>query len=317
MVLIIIPCFVLTFEDDKMKNFDMTIRGVINSLAIRFVYTEVTTAVTEAVLLHDTDPVASHILGQGVINAALLNPLLGEGEKYSLKWEYDGDINSVLIDVDFNNYIRGLPKNPYLMETSKNENDLYGAGDGKITVIKFSTSDAKVLNSGCVKAPLRDLGNDLGFYFSTSDQIESEFINIIGLQADVQQPVKIASGVMLQALPDCDLIKFEAIRNKLHDDKVKMILQAADSSEKKLQAVLQYITNLENKELDFGNNTVYSYSDQKPLFKCSCSEEKMGQALKTLSKRDLDEIFANNQMPRIKCEFCKKEYTFSREDLEG
>ena len=299
-----------------MKNFDMTIRGVINSLAIRFVYTEVTTAVTEAILLHDTDPVASHILGQGIINGALLNPLLGENEKYSLKWEYEGDIQSVLIDVDFNNHIRALPKNPYLMETSKNEDDLYGEGDGKMTAIKFDINSAKILNSGCVKAPLHDLGNDLGFYFSTSDQIETEFANVIGLQADVQHPVKVASGVMLQALPDCDLLKFEVIRNKLHDDSIKSILQTDDSSEKKLQAVLQYITSMDLKELDFGKNTAYSYTDQMPLFKCSCSEEKMGQALRSLSKNDLDEIFANNQMPRIKCEFCKTEYTFSREDLE-
>ncbi|UDQ98584.1 Hsp33 family molecular chaperone HslO [Lentisphaerota bacterium WC36G] len=299
-----------------MKNFDITIRGVINSLAIRFAYTEVTTAVTQAILIHDTDPVSSHILGQGIVNAALLNPLLGENEKYSLKWEYSGEIQSVLVDVDCNNYIRGIPKNPYLMESAKNEDDLYGGGDGKTSVIKFCMEDSKILNSGCAQAPLHDLGNDLGFYFSTSDQIETEFANIIGLQPDVEKPVKIATGVMLQALPDCDLIKFEAIRNRLHDEKVIQILQKNDSSEKKLRAVLRYITNSNEKDLDFGKNTVYSYTENSPLFKCSCSEEKMAQALKTLSKNDLDEIFADNQMPRIKCEFCKTEYTFSREDLE-
>ncbi len=299
-----------------MKNFDMTIRGVVNSLAIRFVYTEVTTAVTEAILLHDTDPVASHIFGQGIINAALLNPLLNDNEKYSLKWEYEGNIQSILIDVGFKNNIRGIPKNPYLMANSTTEDDLYGDADGKLSVIKFSTKDARILNSGNVKAPLQDLGKDLGFYFSTSDQIETEFINIIGLQADVQKPVKIATGIMLQALPDCDLLKFEAIRNKLHDDSVKKILQTNDSSEKKLQSVLKDITNLSTEKLSFGENTVYSYTEKIPVFKCSCSEEKMAQALRTLSKKDLDEIFANNQMPRIKCEFCKTEYTFNREDLE-
>jgi len=293
-----------------MGSSDYLVRGAINPLALRFSLAETTETVTEAVRLHDTDPVSTIILGQALTTAILASPLLEGDERYTFRWEYHGKLRRIITDVSAGGKVRGLISEPHLMTAARDENDIYGKEDGRISVIR--ADQGKIINSGTANAALLDVVDDTAFFFSTSDQIETEFESEIQLNPTPERPVERAVGMMLQALPGCDLVRFDQIRRDLHNDQVRRLLTDVMPSEKKLWKVLEAITGIAYP----ANNAdlVYSFAPH-PGYECTCSRERLRGAMLTLGTDELKKIFADGEQPGIKCEFCNRVYRFSREDL--
>jgi molecular chaperone Hsp33 len=56
--------------------------------------------------------------------------------------------------------------------------------------------------------------------------------------------------------------------------------------------------------------------DTSPVaFRCSCSEQRIAQALKTLGRDELLRLAADEETIAIRCEFCGEEYRFSAHQL--
>lgn len=294
-----------------MKNCDYIIRGMIPGMNIRFVMAEIGLTVTASVKIHDTDPVSTLIFGEALLTAALCSPLLEGEERYTFRWEYSGYLKRILVDVDAQGKLRGIPYEPHLMEKAVSEIDVYGALDGEMSVVK--SCNGKILNSGITKSTLLDISDDTGFFFSTSDQVETEIECVVSLNPDPEQPIDYAAGIMLQAMPDCDLEMFAALRNELHSAKIKRLLSQVMPSEKKLWKVLEVLTGLTLP--GDGQQIVYEFSGE-PEYKCTCSHEKLRMSLKTLGMDELRSIFDNDQCPEVKCEFCNMTYEFTRKDFD-
>ena len=56
-------------------------------------------------------------------------------------------------------------------------------------------------------------------------------------------------------------------------------------------------------------------NDEK-IKKCNCSREKIEKGLVSIGKKELETIINEDGKANIVCNFCKKEYDFSKEDLE-
>ena len=293
-----------------METSDYLIRGVIQPLRLRFMIAETTATVTEAVKLHDTDPVSSIIFGQALTTAILASALLDGTERYTLRWDYHGLLKRVAIDVDAAARVRGIISAPHLMTAAKHENDIYSDKDGRIGVIR--SDEGKIINSGTARAGLLDAVDDAAFFFSTSDQIETEIECEIQLNSDPQRPIRRAMGIMLQAMPDCDLNRFAELRQQLHHDELRRLLMELMPSEKKLWKVLEELTGVKYP----ANNAdlVYTFAS-RPHYHCTCSREKLRQAILTLGEEELKKIFSGNESPKIKCEFCNRIYTFEPKDF--
>ncbi len=52
-------------------------------------------------------------------------------------------------------------------------------------------------------------------------------------------------------------------------------------------------------------------------FFCPCSKDRMALNLRGLYSTDLEELFANSKMIEIKCDYCKKMYELTREDIDS
>ncbi len=294
-----------------MEYSDYLIRGMIPGLNIRFVMTETTSTVTSAMEIHDTDPVSTLIFGEALTVGALCSQQLEGDERYTLRWDYSGLIKRILIDVDAEGKVRGIPYQPHAMTEAGSESDVFGKRDGQISVVK--SIDGKVLNSGLSNAGLLNVADDAGFFFSTSDQIETEIVCTVSLQAEIERPIEYAAGIMIQAMPDCDLEEFLNIRRELHSEKVRHLLGDIMPSEKKLWKILEHATGM---ELPFGEEKlVYEFSGE-PEYKCTCNREKLRLSLSTLGETELKDIFDQNESPTVRCEFCNKCYKFSREDFD-
>ena len=294
-----------------MIHSDYLIRGIFRSINARFVFAETTGTVSRGVTIHDTDPVAAEILAGALTVGALVSALLNKGEKYSLRWDYPGKLSSIIVDVNADCDIRGIIKEPHLMNMIASEQEIYGEKDGFISIIKSEAG--KILNSGKTRTAFSDAVADAGFFFSVSDQLETEFSTAIEFNPDPQNPVKRAGGFMIQAMPDCNLTEFEKYRKNICQPEFVDLLLERMPSEKKLWALAAAAAG-ESEIFADKNQLSYDYGSS-PGFRCNCSFEKMKMAMSVLDKNELVALFLENANPSIMCNFCRKEYRFSRKDF--
>ena len=297
-----------------MKDTDFLIRGLLKKENFRFSFAETTCTVTEGIKIHDTDPVASKIFAEALTSAALLSPLLTGSERYSIRWEYPhGKLQGIVADVNAANDVRGLIKQPHLMDKNQNEDNIYGRESGFVAVTK--SQDGKVLNSGKTRTALANPAADAGFFFSISDQIETEIVVAVSFNADPAKPVKCCRGLFFQAMPDSDLTLFEAYRDRMNSLEFRQLLLVEMPIEKQLWALLGFAAG-NKKNISNSDDIFYEFA-ASPGFRCSCNQARMKQALTTLGTDDLKKIFEKDDIsPRITCQFCRKQYTFKKEDFK-
>jgi len=294
---------------------DFLIRGVIGGLNIRFSFVETTATVTEAIIVHSADPLCALTFGKALTIGTLISPLLNGDEKYSIKWEYEGLLGSILVDVNSKCEVRGIPKETMIMDRVETNDELYGE-NGQITMIK--ADNGKILNSGTSAAGLLDIGDDISFYMATSDQLETEFLTSASFNPDPEHPVKMFAGLMIQALPDCDLEKFDELRSNIQLGNGINVLDAKDLPvEKKLWKLIETIVGekISYSEIDEKYGVSYEFSNS-PAYVCPCNRDKMKAAVMLLDKPELMEIFDNNEEPRITCQFCNTKYVFSKDEFD-
>ncbi len=291
-----------------MESRDIILRGSFKDIDVRFTLAETTDTVTRGIIIHNTDPVASHIFGSALTTASMLSPLLTENEKYSIRWTYDGLIENIIVDVDAETNLRGIPKNTSLIQADS-KGQLYGE-DGHISLIK--AANGKILSSGTSQAALLDVTDDVSFFFSTSDQIETEGICALNFRANPEDPVEIAAGFMMQALPGCDLEMFEPMREAIKDEAFIKILTGPAHDEKKLQQALKYVYAKTGKESPEDIRDVASYEfGATPKYHCNCSKEKMKRALMTLPANELKNMLKQPGGIKIECDFCRSSYVIN------
>lgn len=301
----------IIFSRIKMVHLDYLIRGVFRNINARFVFAENTGTVAKGIMIHDTDPVAAEIFANAMTVGTLVSALLNKDEKYSLRWDYSGKISSIIVDANAECDIRGIIKEPHLMDKISSEQEIYGENDGFISIIK--SESGKILNSGKTRSAFCDVVADAGFFFSVSDQIETEFSAAIEFNPDPLNPVKMAGGFMLQAMPDCDLNLFDQYRKNICQPEFTRLLLQCMPSEKKLWALAAAASG-KNKISADKHLLSYDYG-ATPGFRCSCSMEKMKMAMSVLDKNELAALFKENANPAVTCNFCRKEYRFSTKDF--
>ncbi|MFA7229651.1 MAG: Hsp33 family molecular chaperone HslO [Victivallaceae bacterium] len=294
-----------------MHNIDFLLRGILKRENIRFIFAETTSTVRTGILIHDTDPVAGKVFSEALTAGVLISPLLENKEKYSIRWEYPGAISSILVDINALCDIRGIIKNPQIIDKINNPDDILGEKDGFISIIK--SEEGKILNSGKTKAALGDPAADVAFFFSVSDQIETEISVEVSFNSDPVDPVKISAGFMLQAMPGCDYSALDEYRKNINSQAFRQALLKEQPTEKKLWELLSVATGKAVNSLN-KDNLMYEFG-VSPGFRCNCSFEKMRTAMSVLDKQELEKLFQEKESPTITCQFCKTSYCFKKTDF--
>jgi len=287
---------------------DFLYRGVLQPYQVRVSYGVTTGVVRDAVLAHATDPVASHLLARALTAGVLSSPLLGEDEWFTMRWNYEGDLQSIVLDVDEHARIRGFIAPKLLMEHVESEEALYGGG-GKISVTK-STS-AKVLNSGTTEAALLDVVEDLAHFFSYSDQIETAMVAMVGFNPDPDDPVSLCQGLMIQALPDCDLELFDALRRGLNSAEVRRLLSVPPEVDNHFEYVFKaMLQSIPDAVFDLRLSVA-----GEPQFRCRCSLERICDVVTVLPDAELEEMIESDKFLSVDCRFCSRQYRLTPEQL--
>lgn len=285
---------------------DFLYTGRLERFRIGVSYGVCTHLVNEAVVRHDCDPLAAHILGRALTAGVLTASLMKPGERVNLCWSYQGSLRSVVVDAGADGSTRGFISPKHLSLGAEKPDDLFG-DHAQLRVIR--TAHGKVQSSGTVQTMLQDVVDDLTFFFGISDQFETGMTVMIGFKDNPQQPVALCQGLMLQALPDCDLEEFERIRRQLDNEKVRSLLSRSSESDNYLEDILNELlaSEVADPQLHLEGRPV-------PVFRCACSREKMAAVVRSLGYPDRVDVVQKKEDLIIHCEFCSESYTMTVDD---
>ena len=288
---------------------DFMLRAVFREPAFQLVLGNFRELASQGIIRHDADPVAGRLLAEALSSAALMTALLGDGERYSIRIGCSGPLGAVIVDAKAGGKVRGLVRNPHVMESADSVE--VACGDGGADVKLTRSKDGRILSSGESRSSFILPASALGYHLSVSEEHETEIRCEIELRADPADPVRASYGALLQVLPGCDLEEFDRIRCRFQMPEAGEILKSCMAKpEEGMRMLLSFL--LERLELpEFA---------QTPLaparFECGCSAESLRKtAFRILGREELEKLLTENPNPALRCQFCNTEYHLSAADL--
>lgn len=285
---------------------DFLYSGRLDGLDMALAYGVFTEVSNEVVVRHDCDPVSAHLLGRSLGAASLASAALKPGERLNLHWPYTGVLRSLVVDVAANGRLRGLISPAHLSGKASDPTQLFG--DSAALKVIRSGRDGQ-LGSGTVDAPFQDPVDDLAYYYSMSEQVETALCVMIGFRDQPERPVRICQGLLLQALPGCDLEVFESVRRTLDGERLRTMLGRASESDNYIEDLLHAL--LEQEEASW---QLVIEERPSPRFFCTCSLEKMGAVVRALPYPDRVDIVKKGEPIQVRCDFCCERYTLTVDD---
>lgn len=280
---------------------DTLYKGHFKGLDIAFTYAVTTQAVNEAVVRHDCDPAAAHILGRAMTGALLAAAVLPEGHRLNACWRYKGALKTIVMDAGQDGTVRGFISPPHLSIYGDAHDELYGEV-GELQVI-VSKSDGSLTNSGTTPISLHDAVNDLAYHYCISDQVETGMSAMIGFKADPETPIQLCQGWMIQALPNTDLERFDRIRRRMDDPDFREWLAHDSAAKGYFEKIAKWLVSDEK-----GSEGIRLETCPAPIFQCTCSREKITTVVRSLPIPERMELVKKNEPVGIQCQFCNERY---------
>ncbi len=261
-----------------------------------------TNLVDEACKRHGTFPTASAALGRALTGGALLGALLKTGQRVALRFEGNGPLKRIMVEAESNGAVRGSVEVPqvYLVRED-GKLDVAGAlgKTGLLAVTKdlgFKEPDKRT-----VQLCSGEIAEDLAFYLTESEEIPSAVA--LGVYVEPDQRVSAAGGVLIQALPPKNKKMVDTLVERLGAlPPVTQLLREGNNPEQILEILFAGIP--------------YDTLEKRALaFHCSCTSETIERVLISLGREELCRMIAVPDPTEVRCEFCGRRYTFSREEL--
>ena len=245
---------------------------------------------------HEYPEAIQYLLGQALAGVALMAANLKFEGSLILQIQGDGPMSVLMVECNHRGELRGIAR--YDAERMDEQVDFtWTALAGVGQVILTLDPEEGERYQGIVALEGETLGAALAGYFAQSEQLPTYF----NLAADGTH----AGGLMLQVLPqvddqgDSDL--WERAQGLANTLKPEELLGLA------LQDVLYRLFHEEEVEL---------YPADDLSFRCTCSRERSGNALRAIDLEELLEIAAEQDGKiEVDCQFCRQQYVFDEIDL--
>ena len=283
---------------------DYIVRATAAGDTVRAFAIRSTDLTAEARELHHTFPVVTAALGRLLSAGAMMGSMMkGEDDKLTLQMKGDGPIAQMTVTADSHGNVKGFAANPAVDIPLKRAGKLdvgRAVGKGFLTVIM--DLGLKEPYNGQVEIQTGEIGDDLAYYFTVSEQTPS--VVGLGVMVDTDSSVKHAGGFILQVMPDAAEETIEALEAKVSGaEPVTTMMDKGMSPED----ILEYYLG------DLG----LKITEKLPVrYYCGCSKEKVAGALATISTGDLQEMINDGEEIEVKCYFCNSAYKFSTKELE-
>jgi len=261
--------------------------------------------VEEARRTHNTSPVITAALGRLLCAAAMMGHMM-KGEKDILNIQIDGDgpAGRLLAMSDSSSNVKGMVDMPAVILPAKANGKLNvsGAiGKGTLTVIK--DLGMKEPYVGTVELANSEVAEDITYYFAASEQTPSSVG--LGVLMNKDNTTRCAGGFIIQLMPDATEETIKKLEENLTGiDSVTNMLDAGMTPEQMLEKLLDGLG------VEFNETVPCRY-------KCDCNRDKIERALLSLGKDQLTEIAESEEKINVHCDFCRKDYEFTSDELKA
>ena len=252
---------------------------------------------------HDLSPVVTAALGRLMTGGVMMGSMLkGEKDLLTLQIGGAGPVHGLMVTADSQGNVKGYADNPQAMmpPNSVGKLDVGGViGAGVLTVIK--DMGLKEPYSSTIDLTTGEIGDDLTYYFATSEQIPSSVA--LGVLMEKNNTVKQAGGFIIQLMPFTSEEVIAKLEEKLTGmSSVTTLLEEGDTPEQILEAILG--------DLDL------EITDTMPVqFYCNCSKERVEEVVLSLGKKELQDLIDEGKDVELNCHFCNTNYVFTTEEL--
>lgn len=285
--------------EDKIISF-LAFDGKVNIKCISS-----TNLVEEARKIHDLSPVTTAALGRLLTMGSLMGSNLKEdNDKITLQIKSNGPIDTMIVVSDKNGDVRGYIKNPNIDLPLKSNGKLdVGTAVGKDGML-YIIRDIGLKEPYVGLTPLvsGEIAEDFTEYFAKSEQVPTAIA--LGVLVD-KNGVKSAGGYIVQLMPDATEEDISILEKNL--SQIPPISKMLENN-MSLEDIAGMIT---------GDGMLFMVGeDLLPKYKCDCQKSRIENGLISLGKKELEDIINTDGKAEVECKFCKKKYTFSKEELE-
>lgn len=261
---------------------------------------------------HDYPPPVSSLLGEVMTLALLLSAMLKYDGIFTLQIKGDGPIRLLVADVTGRGEVRAYAgfDAAAVKKGAKRKKDLknhYYHLLGKKGHIAFTVDpgNAEQRYQGIVELRGSSIVEAVQHYFTQSEQIKTSFK--IGVHP--QDGQWRTGAIMIQQLPE-----EKGAEPELDDwTRAVMLLETCTDGEL-LSPVLSSADLLYRL---FHEDGVRVYSPTHVRFKCRCTHARVVDILRTIPRKEIEDICRKDGKVSITCEFCSEKYDFAEDELDG
>lgn len=238
--------------------------------------------------LHAYPKPVAHLLGEALAAVTLLSHNVKRAGKLALQIETPGSIKALIVEATHTHGIRGLVqwRDDCLLHDPSLES-------GKFAITMMPKNSAYY--QGIVPIVQQNIAQSLETYFSQSEQI---FTRIVLACTD-----KKVSGLLIQKLP-------EEKEPTLDSTTLNFLIQTLQAKELLEDSPKQLLHKV------FHEYTVRLFTPEKVRFECTCTHDKMVNAVKMLGKEDALALIRSHKQVEVTCEFCNHHYGFDKKEIE-
>jgi len=253
---------------------------------------------------HDTSPVATAALGRLLTGGAMMGVMMkGDKDVLTLQIKCSGPIGGLTVTADSRGNVKGYVNQPQVIlpANAQGKLDVGGAlGLGVLSVIK--DLGLKEPYAGQTELKTGEIGDDLTYYFASSEQVPSAVG--LGVLMEKDNTVRQAGGFIIQLMPFAEEEVIAQLEKKLAEvTSVTELLDQGYTPEMLLEKLLGNMGLEINEKIETG-------------FSCNCDKVRVGKVLISLGEKELQSMIDEGQDIELNCHFCNTNYKFTVEELK-
>lgn len=269
---------------------DQLHRYLFADAAVRGELVNVSQTLESMVAGHDYPPAVHKLLGEMLITTSLMTATLKFEGEITVQLQGEGPLSMAVINGNHRQEFRGIARMRSAIADDSTLHQMLGKGYLAITI----TPAKGERYQGIVALEGETYTECIEEYFLRSEQLPTRLF--------IRQNAQGAAGMLLQVLP------------------------TEESSTDALQHLATLATTVTDEELIslpanevlwrlFHQEEITVYEPQLVQFKCSCSQERCGEVLKTVAAEEIDAILAEDGKIDMHCDYCGSHYYYDAVDV--